>query len=98
MENKLIIQRSKSDPRRKAIVSLILGITAVISGPILHFLSLIGAIPLFSSVYGYYGAFPIAIFGLIFGIIGLKSTKKSLAIGGMVLNVIIISLSILLIF
>lgn len=84
MNNNQIKQQIKSDPRGKAIASLILGFVSVISG--------IGAIYIYGSydwsdpVLIVYSLFPLV--GILLGKIGIRSTKKGLAITGIILSII----------
>ena len=75
-------QQPKSDQKGKAIASLILGIISI--------LPLIEAFLFPTEAIRYFliRTPPIAIIGLILGIMGLKSTKRNLAIVGTVLCVI----------
>ena len=81
-----IIQQSKTDLGRKATISFILGIVNVI---------LLTSIRLIPMALASFGSFVVgiilplvAIIGLIFGILGLKSTKRNFAIAGILLCVI----------
>jgi Na+/proline symporter len=81
MNNDQVI--SKSNPRGKAIASLVLGIIGLISSIFALYFPMAGVsmIILFGSVF-------IVFLGLILGIIGLRSNKKRLAILGMTLCII----------
>jgi len=78
MNNGQIIQ--KSDPKGKSLASLVLGMISFgVSIFALYFpMSGVSMIILF-------GAFFIAFFGFILGISGLRSTKKKLAVLGIIL-------------
>ncbi len=88
-------QQKKYDPKGKAITSLVLGI---ISGAPMMFLVSMGILAYYMRIMGggtmpplfqHIVLFPLytlmSIMGLIFGIQGLKSTKKNFAIAGTIL-------------
>jgi len=85
------IQQSKSDPKGKAIASLILGIisfTPIVTQLMMPFIYYLispirGIIVLFLR-----GILILSIVGIILGILGLKSSKRNFAITGIVLNTI----------
>lgn len=73
----------KSDPKGKAIISLVLGIISIIGGTgIIYIYALTG----WGVVLVFYFLIPLA--GLFLGKIGVKSTQKRLAIVGMGLCII----------
>lgn len=86
----------RSDPKDKAVVSLILGIISgtfvIIPVIIVELLSRLGMLPMITIPQGrfiFYLAAPlIAIVGLILGILSLESTKRNFAIVGIVLCII----------
>lgn len=80
-----INQQSKSDQKRKAIISLIFGISSIMSGLISIYLygSYEWASNLIIIIY-----LLIPVIGIIFGIYGLKSAWKILSIVGIVLSTI----------
>ena len=95
MDNNQNIQRLKSNPRVQAITSLILGIISIILNLILiaHYSrvlgeGLLGMIGAYLSFFSLILCWLFSISGFIFGIFGLKSTKKKLAIIGIILSVI----------
>ncbi len=82
--NNQITTPSKINPNKKAVASLVVGIISVLGG--------IGAIYIYGSydwggiILIIYLLFPMA--GLFFGKIGISSTKKGLAIVGIILSII----------
>jgi len=80
MENQSIVQQPKRDPRGKAITSLVFGAFGLIVSIIFTYF-----IPSVISMIILYVAFIMALIGLVLGISGLRSTKKKLAILGIIL-------------
>ena len=80
-----IIQQLKLDQKWKAIISLILGLISLISGKevIYIYATYKGVGDWILLIY-----FTIPILGIILGKMGLKSTKKGLAVVGIVLSVV----------
>lgn len=85
-----ITQQPKFDPKRKAIASLIFGIISISPNIFLPLLADIipFAIAPLLGFYLFLIIFLFAIIGLVFGILGLKSTKRNFAIAGIVLCLI----------
>ena len=85
-----INQQSEPDSKRKAIFSLILGLISLILGLFPLLFLFLGMNPMAPSrILNIVFLLPITILvGLIFGIMGLKSTKRNFAIIGIVLSVI----------
>lgn len=98
-----IAQPSKTNPKWKAIASLILGIISIINGIGVMYLPIIiqglnKPFPpvLVGYIYDIYGNITtflavnslISVIGIILGKIGLKSTKKAFAIAGIMLSII----------
>lgn len=80
MENRSTIQQLKSNRGGSAIASLILGVISVI--PLLVLFSR-SSVPYEMVSLGY-----LSIIGIIFGIRGLRSRKKNIAIGGIIFSII----------
>lgn len=76
----------QTDPKNKAVYSLILGIVNIVILLIVTFYQY-GEILLQAS-WVLLVTLLIAIIGLIFGIMGLRSSKKKLAIAGIILGII----------
>lgn len=83
MEDNLANQ--KRDPKGKAIACFILGIISIL--PILLTLLTMYRAVMFAWMLSLITV-PGAIIGIILGLLGLKSTKKKLAIGGIILSLI----------
>lgn len=83
MNNNQTNQQSKSDPKGKAIASVILGVISIV------FITIIYIFPTGVSIgRRIYGIFLIALIGLVCGIEGLRSTRKGLAIFGIMICII----------
>lgn len=92
------ISNQKSDYKRKAVVSVILGFVSVIPATIVLLTGILICVkflpPLtLATVIIATGVFTpisliIAVLGIILGILGMKSTKKELAILGIILSLI----------
>jgi len=81
-------QQTKLDAKNTAIISLILGIISVI--PIIQFLSSENpsAFRAFHSLKTVLFLSAFSILGMILGIKGLNSSKKKLAIGGIIFSIV----------
>lgn len=78
-----ISNQSKTDQKGKAITSLIFGIVGLSLSIIFTYF-----IPSVISIIIHFGAFLIALVGLVFGVSGLQSTKKKQAILGIILCIV----------
>lgn len=97
-----INQPARSDSKRKAVASLVLGVISV--GLLLLLYGIIGATIILGimemSGMGVFlmsllfSALLSALVGVILGILGLKSTKRNFAIAGIILSVISLSFSV----
>lgn len=89
-----IVQQSKPDPKGKAIASLVLGAISILPFILLliAFISPWEALRVFAYLFfvlpSYVLGLILATLGLICGTIGLKSSKKKLAITGIVFSTI----------
>lgn len=92
------IQQPNADSKGKAAASLMLGTISIVFVlmPLLS-LAILGMLEIDSTEASLFSVIPwlfpfatppAAILGLIFGILGLKSTKKKLAISGVILGII----------
>lgn len=89
MENQ-ITQSPKSNSKGKAVASLVLGVISMTLGLMPEVFLFLGMNPMAPSpILNIVFLLPIvALFGVILGILGLKSTKRNFAIVGIVLCII----------
>jgi hypothetical protein len=96
MNENSLSQQSKADPKPEAITSLVLGIISILAdlniiAPVYFGISIdIGTLSVMSDIapYSLYGGWFFPTSGFILGILGLKSTKKKLAVTGIILSTI----------
>ncbi len=88
------IQKSNFDPKRKAVVSLVFGLISVIPVVMLliAFISPWEVLRIFAYLFIVFPSYILglifAILSLIFGIMGLKSSKKKFAVAGIIFSTI----------
>lgn len=83
-----VSQKTKTDPKNKAIASLVLGVITIFPVAIITSLDYFFYFPIsFSFIFFIFRfIFPLfSIPGLFLGILGLKSTKRKFAIAGIIL-------------
>jgi hypothetical protein len=96
MSNNSNNQQPKAEPKAEAISSLILGIISILADlsmivPVYFRISIdIGNLSVIDDIapYSLFGGWFFPTSGLVLGIMGLKSTKKKLAITGIILSTI----------
>jgi uncharacterized membrane protein len=84
------LQQPQLDPKGKAIISLVLGIVSILLGLLPTLFLGLGMNPMAPSpILNIVFLLPLVVLiGIVFGILGLKSTKKKFAIAGIVLCLI----------